>query len=118
MKRLQAVTIFCGTTRRARCLRCVGNHIPALTNTTKEPQMRSVRNIVLAAGAAGALALGSAVFAQDAGKPEAKPDTQAKKEHRGEHRQHGMSRMREMRGGCHGEAGNTPGNAPGGEHQH
>lgn len=64
--------------------------------------MRIVRNAALAAVAAGALVLGSAAVAQDAAKPHAKPE--ASQSQRGEHRQHGMNRMREMRGGCHGEA--------------
>lgn len=68
--------------------------------------MRTVRNIALALGAAGALALGSAALAQDAKKPEAKPE--ASHEHRG---QHGMNRMREN---CHGESRG----ASGGEHNH
>jgi hypothetical protein len=73
----------------------------ALTNTYKEHQMRTVRNIALAAAAA--LTLGSAAFAQDAAKPGAK--SEASEQHRGEHRQHGMKHpMREMRGGCHGES--------------
>jgi hypothetical protein len=61
--------------------------------------MRTVRNIAFTLGAAGALALGSAALAQDSPKPEAK--SEASQEHRGEH---GMNRMREMRGGCHGES--------------
>jgi hypothetical protein len=75
--------------------------------------MRTVRNIALALGAAGALALGSAALAQDAKKPEAKPE--ASHEHRGEHRRHDMSRMREMRENCHGE---SRGGQSGGEHNH
>lgn len=72
--------------------------------------MRTVRNLALAAAAAGALALGSAALAQDTKKPAA--NSEAGQEHRGEHRQHGMNRMREMRGGCHGES------RAGGEHDH
>lgn len=66
--------------------------------------MKTLTNIALALGAAGALALGSAAVAQDASKPEAKMETRASKEHRGEHREHGAKRMREMRGGCHDES--------------
>jgi Spy/CpxP family protein refolding chaperone len=71
--------------------------------------MRTVRNIALAAVAAGALALGSAALAQDAKKPQAKPESSH--EHRGAH---GMNRVHEMRGGCHGESRG----APAGEHDH
>jgi len=71
--------------------------------------MKSVRNIVLAAGAAGALALGPAALAQDAQKPEAKPEAKHQHQQRGEHRMHGMNRMREMRGGCQGESHGSQG---------
>ena len=57
--------------------------------------MGIIRNITLALAAAGTLGLGSVALAQDAQKPQAKSDAQ--------HRGHGMERMREMRGGCHGE---------------
>jgi hypothetical protein len=72
-----------------------GNQSPRSTNIDKEPQMRILRTIALAAAtaAAGALALGSAALAQETNKPEAKP---------GHGHQHGKNRMREMRGGCHG----------------
>lgn len=82
--------------------------------------MKKVRNLALAAAAA--LALGSTAFAQEQKKPEpaAKPDaTQPKPEEhragqRGEHGRHGMGRMHETRGGCHGE---SQGEAAG-EHRH
>jgi hypothetical protein len=65
--------------------------------------MRTVRNIALALGTAGALVLGSAAFAQDAAKPEAKPDAKPDTSH--PHRsQHGMDRMRGMRDNCQGGA--------------
>ena len=60
-----------------------------------------LRTIAAAAAAAGALALGSAALAQETGKPQPKEKSAQDKEHRGAH-QRGM---REMRGGCHGEAG-------------
>jgi hypothetical protein len=88
-------------------------------HTYKEQQMKSVRNIALAAAAAGALALGSAAFAQETKKPETKPQAghQHRGEHRGEHR--GMSGMREMRGNCHGQSGAGPsGSGSDGEHNH
>jgi Spy/CpxP family protein refolding chaperone len=67
--------------------------------------MRIVTHIALAAVAAGALALGTAAIAEEAKKPEAKPQA-------GEHRQHGKNR--EMRGDCSGEARG----ASRGEHEH
>jgi uncharacterized low-complexity protein len=73
--------------------------------------MKTVRNIALAAAAAGALVLGSAALAQEEKKPEPATKPQAKDQHRGEH---GMSRMREMRDGCHGESQGKPA----GEHRH
>lgn len=77
--------------------------------------MRTVRNIALALGAAGALALGSAALAQDQKKPEPQASPQHSDQHRGEHRRHDMSRMREMRENCHGE---SRGGQSGGEHNH
>ena len=72
--------------------------------------MRTVRNIALALGAAGALALGSAALAQETKKPEAKPE--AGHEHRGGHGRQGMNGMR---GNCHGE---NRGGQSGAEHNH
>ena len=80
--------------------------------------MRTIRTITAVAIAAGTLALGSAALAQDAQKPEAKPQAEAKQEHRGEHHRHGMSRMREMRGGCHGEAHGSRNEKPGQSEKH
>lgn len=89
--------------------------------------MKTVRNIALAAAAAGALALGQAALAQDDKKPEAAAKPEAAHQHRGQHGQggqhaqgskhghQGMSGMREMRGNCQGESG---GGQSGSEHKH
>ena len=68
--------------------------------------MRTLTNIALALGAASALALGSAAFAQDSAKPEAAKPESAEKHRHG----HDKSPMRGMRGGCQGESR--------GEHNH
>jgi hypothetical protein len=90
----------------------------ALTNIHKEHPMKTVRNIALAAAAAGALALGSAALSQEEKKPAPTAKPEASQPHRGEHRaghgRHGMGGMHEMRSGCHGESGSTSG----GEHNH
>ena len=64
-----------------------------------------VRNIALAAATAGALALGSAAFAQEDKKPDPAAKPEASQPHRSEHGRHGMGRMHETRGGaCEGGA--------------
>ena len=64
--------------------------------------MSPVRNIVLAAAAAGALLAGAAAFAEEAKKDE--PTAQRHGQHaRGEHRGHGMGGMSGMRERCHAE---------------
>lgn len=50
--------------------------------------MRTIRIILAAAAAAGALAVGGAVFAQGLQKPQPKPEAAEKHEHRGERHQH------------------------------
>lgn len=73
--------------------------------------MRTLTNIALALGAASALALGSAAFAQDSAKPEAAKPEAATPESAQKHRHgHDKSPMRGMRGGCQGESR--------GEHNH
>jgi hypothetical protein len=80
-----------------------------------------VRNIA-AAAALGALALGSAAFAQEHKKPEPAAKHEASQPQRDEHRagrrsehgRHGMGGMHETRGGCHGE----PQGEAAGEHRH
>lgn len=73
--------------------------------------MKTIRNLALAAAAAGALAAGTAALAQDAKKEEPKANTEAQHA-RGEHRGHGMGGMSGMRERCQAEQ------AKGGEHQH
>jgi hypothetical protein len=78
--------------------------------------MKTIRNLALAAAAAGALAAGTAAFAQDAKKEEPKAKTEAPHA-RGEQRGHGMqgkggmSEMSGMRERCHAEQAK-------GEHEH
>ena len=66
--------------------------------------MRIVTNIVLATTAAGALALGSAASAQDSKPEAAKPESAEQHPHG-----HEMPRAGGMRGGCHGEQGESRG---------
>jgi len=73
--------------------------------------MKTIRNLALAAAAAGALAAGTAALAQDAKKEEPKAKTEAQHA-RGEHRGHGMGGMSGMQERCHAEP------AKSGEHQH
>lgn len=76
--------------------------------------MKTIRNL---AAAAGVLAAGTSVYAQDAKKEEPKAGTEAPHA-RGEHRGHGMqgmagmSDMRGMRERCHA------GQAKSAEHEH
>jgi hypothetical protein len=79
--------------------------------------MKMGRSITLAAVAAGALALGSAAFAQDAKQPKVETKPGTTQEHRGEHGGHGMRRMSEH-GGCHGQQEPSGGGKPAGEHEH
>jgi hypothetical protein len=73
--------------------------------------MSPVRNIVLAAAAAGALLAGAAAFAEEAKKDE--PSAQRHGPHaRGEHRGHGMRGMGGMGERCHA------GQDKSGEHEH
>jgi len=84
----------------------------------QEIQMKTIRNLALAAAAAGALAAATATFAQDVKKEEPKAKTEAQHA-RGEHRGHGMGAMggmgsmAGMQERCHGVA-----QAQGGEHEH
>jgi hypothetical protein len=81
-----------------------------------------LRNLAAASVAAGALALGASAFAQEENKPQpaAKPEASQpqRDEHRAGHRsergRHGMGRMHETRGGCHGESQGKGA----GEHRH
>jgi len=78
--------------------------------------MKTIRNLALAAAAAGAFAAGTAALAQDVKKEEPKAKTEAPHT-RGEHRGHGMqgmagmSDMSGMRERCHAEQAK-------GEHEH
>ncbi len=76
--------------------------------------MRIITTIAFALGAAGALALGAA-YAQDAAKPAPKPEAKKEQRHGMQEHRNGMHRMREMRGGCHGE---SAAGAQGEEHRH
>jgi hypothetical protein len=73
--------------------------------------MKTIRNLALAAAAAGALIAGTAALAQDAKKEEPKAKTEAPHA-RGEHRGHGAGGMSGMRERCHAEQ------AKSGEHEH
>ena len=79
--------------------------------------MKTIRNLALAAAAAGALAAGTAAFAQDVEQEEPKAKTETPHA-RGEHRGHGMQgkagmgEMSGMRERCHAEQAKT------GEHEH
>jgi hypothetical protein len=89
-----------------------------LTYINKEHFMKMGRSITLGALAAGALALGSAAFAQEAKQPKTETKPEATHEHRGEHGRHGMHRMSGEQGGCHGQQEQSGGDKPAGEHKH
>jgi len=75
--------------------------------------MNTIRNLALAAAAAGAFTMGTAVLAQDVKKEEPKAKTETPHA-RGEHRGHGMQGMAgksDMRERCHAEQAK-------GEHEH
>ena len=85
----------------------------------KELQVKTVRTLLIGAGAAAALALGSAALAQEA-KPGEKPAGQAAGCGEGGRGAHGMQQMRErhaMHAGQHGQRQGRQQNRERHEHQ-
>jgi hypothetical protein len=87
--------------------------------TYKELQVKTVRTLLIGAGAAAAFALGSAALAQEA-KPGEKPAEQAAGCAEGGRGAHGMQQMRErhaMHAGQHGKRQGRQQNREKHEHQ-